>query len=256
MPMIPFSGLSALVRLPCFGHVGLCGQYGPRQTDCSFNIRHSHNWVRVCGHSSLSQTPYWLQTRCLFRLFSTSTCFHTISLFCQTGWVIHCKIRVEHGVTVIGLSFSFLKNLFHRGDRAMIYLFIAGSYTPWLMLKAYDPPDGWASQLKWQIWVLAFMGILYQQAFHEKYKWLETTFYVIIGLAPSYAVFEMVRFRLSTWRTDLNKFLSHVFKNIIQLATFGCAHLVLTLMCVAGWFKWSIRIAIWWRCLSRRSVLL
>ena len=73
----------------------------------------------------------------------------------------------------------------------MIYLFIAGSYTPWLTLKSYYP-NGWAIQLTWAIWILAFLGILYQQIFHEKYKMLETMIYCTVALAPSLAVFEMV----------------------------------------------------------------
>lgn len=73
----------------------------------------------------------------------------------------------------------------------MIYLFIAGSYTPWLCLKTF-PPECWSIYLSSIVWILAFIGILYQQIFHEKYKWLETTFYVVIGLVPSLAVLEMV----------------------------------------------------------------
>ena len=86
-----------------------------------------------------------------------------------------------------------MRDLLHRGDRAMIYLFIAGSYTPWLTLKTYTP-NSYAVELTWAIWILASMGILYQQMFHEKYKWLETTIYVTVALAPSLAVFEMVSF--------------------------------------------------------------
>lgn len=85
---------------------------------------------------------------------------------------------------------SLIRDLLHRGDRAMIYLFIAGSYTPWLTLKAYDS-NGWSVQLNWVIWILATLGIIYQQIFHERYKWLETTIYMTVALAPSLAVFEM-----------------------------------------------------------------
>ncbi len=74
----------------------------------------------------------------------------------------------------------------------MIYLFIAGSYTPWLSLCTL-PPDGFAYHLNWAIWPLAFLGIVYQQLFHEKYKWLETTFYLVIGIVPGLlATLEMV----------------------------------------------------------------
>ena len=73
----------------------------------------------------------------------------------------------------------------------MIYLFIAGSYTPWLTLKNYYP-EGWSIQLNWLIWIFALFGIIYQQLFHEKYKWLETTIYVIVALFPGLAVLEMV----------------------------------------------------------------
>ncbi len=83
-----------------------------------------------------------------------------------------------------------LRELFHRGDRAMIYLFIAGSYTPWLVLKAY-PSESLSQHLETIVWLMASLGIVYQQVFHERYKWLETTFYVLIALLPGYAVFEM-----------------------------------------------------------------
>jgi len=80
------------------------------------------------------------------------------------------------------------KDLLHRSDRAMIYLFIAGSYTPWLNLRHLD---GSSVELRWAVWLLALLGITYQQLFHERYKALETTFYVIIATLPSLAVLEM-----------------------------------------------------------------
>jgi len=100
-------------------------------------------------------------------LFTVSTIFHTVSAFSTN---------------------RMWRDLFHRGDRAMIYLFIAGSYTPWLQLKSFT---GLSVELRWFIWVLSTLGILYQQLFHEKYKALETFFYVVIALLPSLSVFQM-----------------------------------------------------------------
>ena len=133
-------------------------------------------WYSYCLIMS-AETPQqywaaWIYGFVLTGLFSVSTIFHAIASFEKS---------------------SLWRDLFHRGDRAMIYLFIAGSYTPWLTLKSYQP-NGWASQLSWAIWILACLGIIYQQLFHEKYKWLETTIYLTVALAPAIAVYEMVKF--------------------------------------------------------------
>ena len=88
-----------------------------------------------------------------------------------------------------------LHETFHRLDRLMIYLFIAGSYTPWLSLKTL-PNDGWGRVLEWAIWPISATGILYQQLFHERNKLLSTIIYVIIGVAPAVVVFEMVMLTL------------------------------------------------------------
>ena len=74
----------------------------------------------------------------------------------------------------------------------MIYIFIAGSYTPWLTLKTLEPRDGWGRFFRWAIWPFASLGIIYQQLFHERFKLLETTFYILIGVLPSLVVYEMV----------------------------------------------------------------
>ena len=116
----------------------------------------------------------------LIGLFTVSTVFHSLACLCE--------FRSPDPVNGDCLSLS--RELFHRGDRAMIYVFIAGSYTPWLYLKTYSPAY-WVEQLRWIIWVLALMGIIYQQIFHERYKRLETCFYVLIGLTPAVAVFAM-----------------------------------------------------------------
>ena len=73
----------------------------------------------------------------------------------------------------------------------MIYLFIAGSYTPWLSLKNFHS-EAWGRWLEYAIWPISALGILYQQLFHEKNKLLSTVIYIIIGVTPALVVFEMV----------------------------------------------------------------
>ncbi|XP_055533970.1 monocyte to macrophage differentiation factor 2 [Wyeomyia smithii] len=80
-----------------------------------------------------------------------------------------------------------LKDVLHRCDRAMIYIFIAGSYYPWLSLGHTSHPEI-VSVVKWCVWLMAILGIIYQQMFHERYKCLETLFYIVIGLGPSLVI--------------------------------------------------------------------
>jgi len=128
-------------------------------------------------------------------LFLVSTLFHVIFCVssCQTQ---HQGSSCGHSLWSIGL----LKDIFHRMDRAMIYIFIAGSYIPWLTLKQFKVAggegsncnQGWAAYLRWAMWPFASLGIMYQQLFHEKFKLLETAFYLMIGLVPSLVVWEMI----------------------------------------------------------------
>ncbi|XP_059620251.1 monocyte to macrophage differentiation factor [Phlebotomus argentipes] len=102
----------------------------------------------------------------LFLLFAISTFFHT---------VFYCNRNRQ------------LKDVLHRCDRAMIYVFIAGSYYPWLTLTPPTHPTIILA-LKWLVWLLAGLGILYQQVYHEKYKCLETFLYIVMGLGPSIVI--------------------------------------------------------------------
>lgn len=105
----------------------------------------------------------------LVALFSVSTTYHCV---CYVGT---CKR---------------LRDFLHRCDRACIYFFIAASYTPWLTLRDMTP-SCWFLHVRWLVWLLAFLGILYQQLYHEKYKWLETAIYIVVGLFPSVVVIHM-----------------------------------------------------------------
>ncbi|XP_064610956.1 monocyte to macrophage differentiation factor 2-like isoform X2 [Liolophura sinensis] len=124
-------------------------------------------WMVYLARSELEFLSAVIYGLSLVLLFSVSTTFHAISYSGKCG---------------------SLKNFFHIGDRAVIYIFIASSYTPWLTLKDMG---SWGCQFLCLVWLLAAIGIAYQYTFHEQYKWLETLFYLVIAISPSVAIVTM-----------------------------------------------------------------
>ncbi|XP_043282847.1 monocyte to macrophage differentiation factor 2 isoform X2 [Venturia canescens] len=113
----------------------------------------------------------WVYGTSLLLVFAVSTFFHSVH-YCN-----HTQ----------------LKDVLHRCDRAMIYVFIAATYFPWLMVEDF-PDNKWLSLMRYIVWIMATLGILYQQVFHERYKMLETIFYLVMGIGPSIAVISVNKF--------------------------------------------------------------
>ncbi|KAK3728582.1 hypothetical protein QZH41_011671, partial [Actinostola sp. cb2023] len=103
----------------------------------------------------------WVYGISLIMIFSVSTFFHVVSL---SG------------------RFRYLRFILHLCDRGIIYFFIAASYMPWLVLRDVGI---WGDTLSWLLWIGALFGTLYSYIFHEKYKNLETIFYLMFGVLPS-----------------------------------------------------------------------
>lgn len=70
----------------------------------------------------------------------------------------------------------------------MIYVFIAGSYFPWLTITPEPQMTTIIIAMRWVVWLLAALGILYQQIFHERYKTVETLLYLVMGVGPSIVI--------------------------------------------------------------------
>lgn len=106
------------------------------------------------------------------------------------GWALVALFSVSctfHSLAFCG-KFQRLKNFFHIADRAVIYIFIASSYSPWLTLRDFS---GIEDEMMWLIWIMAVIGIVYSYTFHEKYKILEIILYLIIGVCPAAVAFMM-----------------------------------------------------------------
>ncbi|MCD5322496.1 MULTISPECIES: PAQR family membrane homeostasis protein TrhA [Pontibacillus] len=93
-----------------------------------------------------------------------------------------------YGATMIFLYFSSTmvhgmpdgkwKDLFEIFDHAAIYLFIAGTYTP-LLLVVLRGPLGWT--LFGIVWGIAIFGVVFKVFFVKKFVVLSTVFYVLMG---------------------------------------------------------------------------
>ena len=93
-----------------------------------------------------------------------------------------------YGASLIGLFLaSTLYHTFHasrRGhllklfDHCAIYLLIAGTYTPFLLVAMRTETGWW---LFGAVWSLAAIGILTKLWFRHRYPWLSLTGYLVMG---------------------------------------------------------------------------
>ncbi|WP_280769347.1 PAQR family membrane homeostasis protein TrhA [Salipaludibacillus daqingensis] len=104
------------------------------------------------------------------------------------GAAIHVISFTIYGVTLLfmytcsTLLHSFpigkVKNIFEILDHSAIYLFIAGTYTP-LMLIVVEGTRGWV--LLSLVWTLAIGGIVFKAFFVKKFVGVSTLIYIVMG---------------------------------------------------------------------------
>lgn len=99
--------------------------------------------------------------------------------------VVSCSVFAASLVlfyTVSTLYHAFrgprVKRVFRRLDHAAIFLVIAGSYTPFLLVKLHG---AWGWSLFGIIWTLALLGIVFKSLWTGKLPILSTALYVVMG---------------------------------------------------------------------------
>jgi hemolysin III len=70
------------------------------------------------------------------------------------------------------------KVIFQKLDHAAIYLLIAGTYTPFMLVKLRD---AWGWSLLVIIWGIAVLGVAYKLLYIDRYERLSTLGYVLMG---------------------------------------------------------------------------
>lgn len=115
--------------------------------------------------SVTSLVAYSIYGASLFLLFLNSTLYHSFSL-------------------------SRYKALFQKLDHSAIYLLIAGTYTPYLMLRI----QGWLGYgLLAGIWLLAVLGIIFEIIAIGKFPRLSTYLYLGLGWLSLFIVYPLVQ---------------------------------------------------------------
>ncbi|NQV16485.1 hemolysin III family protein [bacterium] len=77
-----------------------------------------------------------------------------------------------------GFQSKRMKEIFRTLDHSAIYLLIAGTYTPFLLVTLRGP---WGWSLFGLIWGLALLGISFKIIFGHKYNFVSTLFYLMMG---------------------------------------------------------------------------
>ena len=71
-----------------------------------------------------------------------------------------------------------LKKLFQKLDHVSIYLLIAGTYTPYMLVSLHDRNGAFILSL---IWLIAFVGLLLDILVRNRIEWLQILIYLVMG---------------------------------------------------------------------------
>ncbi|CEH31360.1 hemolysin-III related [compost metagenome] len=106
----------------------------------------------------------------------------------ESGTAWHVTSFTIYGVTMLLLYVSStlvhsfpegrVKDIFEICDHASIYLFIAGTYTPFLFLVVKGAL-GWT--LFGIVWGMALIGVVFKLFFTKKFLYLSTVLYILMG---------------------------------------------------------------------------
>lgn len=111
----------------------------------------------------------------IHRAISHGTVLHVVSfaIYGTALILVHFASTLYHA-----LPRSRVKSLFRILDHCSIYLLIAGTYTPFLILCLWGR---WGITLFVTVWVLAIVGILYKTMFLGRFKKSSVAMYLIMG---------------------------------------------------------------------------
>lgn len=121
-------------------------------------------------------------------LLSITALVFLIIFSVKNGTALHVTSFTIYGITMVLLYVSSTlvhsfpegkaKDIFEIFDHAAIYLFIAGTYTPF-MLVVINGPLGWT--LLSIVWAIAICGVVFKSFFVKRFMFISTILYIVMG---------------------------------------------------------------------------
>lgn len=121
-------------------------------------------------------------------VFSVAGLAVLLALSISKGSRIHCIAFGIYGATLIlvyaastlyhSIQKAHIKHIFRAADQVAIYLVIAGTYTPFMLINLRG---FWGWTLLISVWTLSLFGIFFKVIFLEKYNGVSYALYVIIA---------------------------------------------------------------------------
>jgi len=94
-------------------------------------------------------------------------------IYCSSLIILYLSSTIYHA-----LPQSRLKAIFRRLDHSSIYLLIAGTYTPIILISMRTT---WVLYILPMIWIMAIIGIYIKLFYIHKYEHLSLIFYLFMG---------------------------------------------------------------------------
>ncbi len=96
-----------------------------------------------------------------------------VSIYAATLVLLYASSTIYHSVRSLPL-----KSAMQRVDHAAIYLLIAGTYTPFMLISLRGP---WGWSMFCIVWALALLGVILKSAYGAKLPALSTWLYLAMG---------------------------------------------------------------------------
>lgn len=96
-----------------------------------------------------------------------------ISIYGASMFFLYTASTLYHAV--YGLQ---VKRIFQHIDRSMIYVLIAGTYTPFCLIPLYEDGGLWILVAEW---ILCAFGLVFQSFLIKKSDWINCLIYLIMG---------------------------------------------------------------------------